>query len=130
MEASKGIISAQYLKDTTDPQWKSDPGYKNWVAFMRTYYPNGSLDDNFNAYGYSAAQTLVHVLKQCGNDLSRGNVMKQAASIKDLSLPMLLPGIKINTSPTDFFPVEQMQLARFDGEHWVLFRELFNASGK
>ena len=130
IEASKGIVSAQYLKDPTDPQWKNDAGYKDWAAFMRKYYPSGSLDDSFNVYGYSVAQTLVHVLRQCGNDLSRANVMKQAASIKDLSLPMLLPGIKLNTSLNDFFPIEQMQLGRFDGEHWVLFGELFDASKK
>jgi len=130
IEAAKGILSAQYLKDVTDPQWKNDPGYRDWVAFMQKYYPGGALDDEFNAYGYTVAQTLMHVLKQCGNDLSRANVMKQAASIKDLSLPMLLPAIKINTSPSDFFPLEQMQLGRFDGEHWALFGDLFDASRK
>jgi branched-chain amino acid transport system substrate-binding protein len=130
VEAAKGILSAQYLKDVTDPQWKNDPGYRDWAAFMQKYYPSGALDDQFNAYGYTVAQTLMHVLKQCGNDLSRANVMKQAASIKDLSLPMLLPAIKINTGPTDFFPIEQMQLGRFDGEHWVLFGDLFDASRK
>jgi branched-chain amino acid transport system substrate-binding protein len=130
VEAAKGILSAQYLKDVTDPQWKNDPGFKGWVEFMQKYYPAGSLEDGFNAYGYTVAQTLVHVLKQCGNDLSRANVMKQAASIKDLSLPMLLPAIRINTGPTDFFPVEQMQLGRFDGEHWALFGEIFDASRK
>ena len=100
VEAAKGILSAQYLKDVTDPQWKNDPGYRDWAAFMQKYYPSGALDDQFNAYGYTVAQTLMHVLKQCGNDLSRANVMKQAASIKDLSLPMLLPAIKINTAWT------------------------------
>jgi branched-chain amino acid transport system substrate-binding protein len=130
VEAAKGILSAQYLKDVTDPQWKNDPGFKAWAEFMGKYYPGGSMEDAFNAYGYTVAQTLVHVLKQCGNDLSRANVMKQAASIKDLSLPMLLPAIRINTGPTDFFPIEQMQLGRFDGEHWALFGELFDASRK
>jgi len=130
VEAAKGILSAQYLKDVTDPQWRNDPGFKGWVEFMQKYYPAGSLEDEFNAYGYTVAQTLVHVLKQCGNDLSRANIMKQAASIKDLSLPMLLPAIRINTGPTDFFPIEQMQLGRFDGEHWGLFSELFDTSRK
>jgi len=130
VEAAKGILSAQYLKDVTDPQWKNEPGFKAWVEFMGKYYPGGSLEDAFNAYGYTVAQTLVHVLKQCGNDLSRANIMKQAASINGLTLPMLLPGIRINTGPNDFFPVEQMQLGRFDGEHWVLFGELFDASRK
>ena len=130
VEASRGILSAQYLKDVTDPQWKNDQGFKDWLAFMQKYYPTGSLEDAFNAYGYSVAQTLVHVLKQCGNDLSRANVMKQAASIKDLSLPMLLPAVRVNTSANDFFPIEQMQLGRFDGEHWVLFGGVFDASRK
>jgi len=130
VEASRGILSAQYLKDVTDPQWKNDQGFKDWLAFMQKYYPAGSLEDAFNAYGYSVAQTLVHVLKQCGNDLSRANVMKQAANIKELSLPMLLPAVRINTSAADFFPIEQMQLGRFDGEHWVLFGGVFDASRK
>ena len=130
VEASRGTLSAQYLKDVTDPQWKNDQGFKDWLAFMQKYYPTGSLEDAFNAYGYSVAQTLVHVLKQCGNDLSRANVMKQAASIKDLSLPMLLPAVRVNTSANDFFPIEQMQLGRFDGEHWVLFGGVFDASRK
>ena len=130
IEAAKGILSAQYLKDVTDPQWKNEPGFKGWAEFMGKYYPGGSMEDAFNAYGYTVAQTLVHVLKQCGNDLSRANIMKQAASINGLALPMLLPGIRVNTGPNDFFPVEQMQLGRFDGEHWVLFGELFDASRK
>jgi branched-chain amino acid transport system substrate-binding protein len=130
IEASKGLISTFYLKDPTDPQWKNDQGYKDWVAFMDKYYPDGNKADVFNVYGYTVAQSLIQVLKQCGNDLSRANVMKQAASLKDLALPMFLPGIKINTSPTDFYPVEQEQLARFDGERWVLFGEIYDASKK
>ncbi len=130
LEASKDLITAQYLKDPTDPQWKNDQGYKDWLAFMKKYYPEGNTEDAFNVFGYTVAQGLVHVLKQCGNDLSRENVMKQAASIKDLSLPMLLPGIKVNTSPTDFYPIEQEQLAKFDGERWVLFGEVYDASKK
>jgi branched-chain amino acid transport system substrate-binding protein len=126
-EASKGIISAFYLKDYDDPQWKDDPGTKEWLAWMKKYYPDGSLHELFNVYAYSVSQTLVQVLKQCGNDLSRSNVMKQAANLKDLTLPMLLPGIKINTGANDFFPIEQEQLARFDGERWVLFGELIDA---
>jgi branched-chain amino acid transport system substrate-binding protein len=130
VDASKGIITARYLKDPTDPQWKNDQGYKDWVAFMQKYYPEGSLQDDFNVYGYSVGQTLAHVLRQAGSDLSRENVMKQAASIKDLALPMLLPGIKVNTSPTDFYPIEQEQLSRFDGERWVNFGEIYDASKK
>jgi ABC-type branched-subunit amino acid transport system substrate-binding protein len=130
LEASTGLITALYMKEITDPQWRNDPGYKDWLAWMKKYYPEGALDDQANAYAYSVAQTLVHVLKQCGNDLSRENIMRQAANIKNLTLPMLLPGVKINTSPTDFAPIEQEQLARFDGERWVLFGELYDASKK
>ena len=128
LEASKGLITALYMKEITDPQWKNDKGYQDWVAWMKKYYPEGALDDQANAYAYSVAQTLVQVLKQCGNDLSRENIMKQAASLKNLELPLLLPGIKINTSATDFAPIEQEQLARFDGERWVLFGELYDAA--
>jgi branched-chain amino acid transport system substrate-binding protein len=130
LEASKGLLTTFYIKDPTDPQWKATPEYKDWLAWMKKYYPEGNIEDGFNVYGYSVAQTLAHVLKQCGNDLSRENVMKQAANIKDLTLPMLLPGIKINTSPTDFYPIEQEQLAKFDGERWALFGEIYDASKK
>jgi branched-chain amino acid transport system substrate-binding protein len=127
LEASRGLITALYMKEVTDPQWRNDKGYQDWVAWMKKYYPEGALDDQFNAYGYNVAILMTHVLKQCGNDLSRENIMKQAASIKDLELPLLLPGIRINTSPTDFAPIEQEQLAKFDGERWVLFGDLFDA---
>ena len=99
---------------------------KEWLTWMNKYYPEGSLHVLFNVYAYCVSQTLVQVLKQAGNDLSRANVMKQAANLKDLTLPLLLPGIKINTSPTDFFPIEQERLARFDGERWVLFGEMID----
>ena len=127
-EAGKGLISAFYLKDYDDPQWKDDPATKDWLAWMKKYYPDGSLHEQFNIYAYCVGQTMVQVLKQAGNDLSRANVMKQAANLKDLTLPMLLPGIKINTSPTDFFPIEQERLVRYDGERWVLFGELIDAT--
>jgi hypothetical protein len=130
LDASKGLLTTYYIQDPTDPQWKNGEGYKDWLAFMKKYYPEGSIEDAFNVYGYSVAQTLVHVLKQCGNDLSRENIMRQAANLKDLTVPMLLPGIKINTSPTDFAPIEQEQLAKFDGERWVLFGEIYDASKK
>jgi branched-chain amino acid transport system substrate-binding protein len=130
LDASKGLITVQYLKDPTDPQWKNDAGYKEWLVFMDKYYPDGNKTDAFNVYGYSVAQTMVQVLKQAGNDLSRANVMKQAANLKDFVVPMLLPGVKINTSPTDFYPIEQEQLAKFDGERWVLFGDIFDASKK
>jgi len=127
VEASKGLITALYLKDYTDPQWKNDKGMLEWVAWMKKYYPEGKLEDGFNIYAYSVAQTLVHVLRQCGNDLSRENIMRQAANIKNLELPLLLPGIKINTGPNDFAPIEQSQLARFNGERWELFGEVLSA---
>ena len=119
-EKSQGIISGAYLKDPTDPQWKDDQGYKDWLAFMRKHYPEGNLSETFNVYGYSVAQTMVQVLRQCGDGLSRENIMKQAASL-NLDLPMLLPGIKVSTTPTDFYPVKQMRLQRFEGKQWVLF---------
>ncbi len=115
-EASRGVLSALFLKDPTDPQWRDDPGYKEWLAFMRAYYPEGSVKDFFNVYGYTVAQTMVQVLKQCGDDVTRANVMRQAASLKDLRLPLLLPGITINTSAKDFYPLEQMELPRFGGQ--------------
>ncbi|MBI2204508.1 MAG: ABC transporter substrate-binding protein [Candidatus Rokubacteria bacterium] len=130
LEASKGLITALYMKEVTDPQWKNDKAYLDWVAWMKKYYPEGALDDQANAYAYSVAATLVQALKQCGNDLSRQNIMKQAASLKNLELPMLLPGIKINTSATDFAPIEQEQLAKFNGEIWQVFGELIDASKK
>jgi branched-chain amino acid transport system substrate-binding protein len=118
---SQGILSTAYLKDPTDPQWKEDPGYKDWVAFMDKYYPDGDKTNVFTVYGYTIPQTLVQVLKQCGDNLTRENVMKEAANLHNLALPMLLPGITVNTSPTDFFPVQQMQMERFNGERWELF---------
>ena len=121
LDNSKGILSTFWIKDPTDPTWKDDAGYKEWVAFMDKWYPEGDKTDNVNAYSYTVAQTLMQVLKQCGDDLTRANIMKQVANIHDLALPMLLPGVQVNTSPTDFYPIKQMQMARFDGERWVLF---------
>lgn len=118
LENSKGILSTYYLKDSTDPTWKNDPGYKGWLAFMDKYFPQGDKTSSFTVYGYTVGQTLVQVLKQCGDDLTRENVMKQAANLKNLELPMLLPGIKINTSPTDYYPLEQMQMQQFTGKDW------------
>ena len=123
-EKAVGLISSVYLKDPTDPAWKDDKAMKDFIAFMKKYYPDGSRDEIFNVYGYAAAQTLVQVLKQCGDDLTRENVMRQAANLKDLEVAGLLPGIRINTSPTDFYPIKQVQLMRFDGKTWVRFGEL------
>jgi ABC-type branched-subunit amino acid transport system substrate-binding protein len=124
LEKSLGIISAGYIKDPTDLQWHDDQSYKEWLGWMRKYNADADVADRFNVYGYSAAQTLVQVLQQCGDDLTRENVMRQAANLKDLQLPMMLPGILINTSSTNFRPIRQMQLQRFDGERWVLFGEI------
>jgi branched-chain amino acid transport system substrate-binding protein len=121
LENARGLISDFYLKDPTDPTWQNDAAFKQWSAFMDQYYPDGDKTNNNIVYAYSVAQSLVEVLKRCGDDLTRDNIMKQAASVKDLELPMLLPGIKLNTSPTDFFPVKQVQMARFNGERWELF---------
>ncbi|MCL2428662.1 MAG: ABC transporter substrate-binding protein [Alphaproteobacteria bacterium] len=118
---AKGILSTQYFKDPTDPSWKDDPAYRQWLAFMEKYYPDGDKTSTFTVYGYLAAQTLVAVLKQSGDDLSRENVMKQAANLKDLELGMLLPGIRINTGPNDFAPLKQMQMEQFNGERFELF---------
>jgi branched-chain amino acid transport system substrate-binding protein len=120
-EASKDIVSDFWLKDPNDPTWENDDGYKSWLAFMNKWYPQGDKNDVNNVYGPSAGATVVHVLKACGDELTRENVMKQAADLHELSLPMLLPGITVNTSPTDFAPVKQVQMARFNGERWVLF---------
>jgi branched-chain amino acid transport system substrate-binding protein len=124
LEASKGVITAQFIKDPTDPVWQNDPGYKDWLAWMDKWYPSGDKKEVFNVYAYSTAQTVVQVLKQCGDDLTRENMMKQAANLHHLALPMLLPGITVDTSPTDWYPVKQEQLARFDGTTWVRFGEV------
>jgi branched-chain amino acid transport system substrate-binding protein len=130
LDASRGLITALYMKEVTDPQWKNDKGFQDWLAWMKKYYSDGALDDQSNAYAYNVAVLLVHTLKQCGNDLSRENIMRQAASLKDVELPLLLPGIRVNTGPSDFAPIEQEQLAKFDGERWVTFGELYDASKK
>jgi branched-chain amino acid transport system substrate-binding protein len=120
-ENANGIISDNSFKDPTDPQWLNDAGYKQWASFMDKYYPNGDKTDQQTVYGYSIAETTVQMLKQCGDDLTRENVMKQAASLHDLELPMLLPGIVANTSATNFQPILQAQMRRFDGQRYVPF---------
>jgi len=119
-EKAVGAVTAAYMKDPTDKIWANDKGYLDWVAFMKQWYPRGNLMDAANVQGYSLAQTIVLVLQQCGDELTRENVMKQAASLKNVELPMLLPGIRLNTSAEDSFPIEDMRLARFDGTTWVL----------
>jgi branched-chain amino acid transport system substrate-binding protein len=120
-ENAQEIISATYAKDATDPQWKDDAGIKNFDAFPSKYYPDGNRTDSSVMTGYNVVRTMVAVLKQCGDDLTRENVMKQAANIKDLEIDGLLPGVKINTSPTDYAPIKQLQLMKFRGERWQLF---------
>jgi ABC-type branched-subunit amino acid transport system substrate-binding protein len=128
LENAKDLVSDFYLKDPNDVTWKDDPGFKEWVAFMDKYYPDGDKTDAGNVYGPSNAATIVQVLKQCGDELTRENVMKQAADLHDFTVPMLLPGIKINTSPTDFSPVKQVQMGRFDGVQWRLFGPLITGA--
>src|SRR5271154_3875092 len=120
-EASEGILSAGYLKDASDPQWANDEGMKKFMAFIDKYMPGANVADANLVYGYAAAETMVQVLKQAGDNLTRENVMKQAASLKDFAPDTLIPGIKINTSATDFAPIEQLQLMKFDGKSWEMF---------
>jgi branched-chain amino acid transport system substrate-binding protein len=129
LEKGIGIISAAYTKDPTDPQWQETPEYKEWLAWMNKYHSSGNVSDAFNVYGYTTAQTMVAVLKASGDNLTRDNVMKQAASLHDLALPMLLPGITISTGGDDYAPIKQMQLQRFDGHSWKLFGQVISASG-
>jgi branched-chain amino acid transport system substrate-binding protein len=129
LEASKGLLSTGYTKDPTDPAWNNDAGKKEWLAFMDKYFPEGDKNSSFTVYGYTVAQTLVEVLKNAKDDLTRANVMKQAASLKNLSHPMLLPGITINTSATDFAPIKQMQMQKFNGERWELFGPIMGDVG-
>jgi branched-chain amino acid transport system substrate-binding protein len=126
MENAQGIISSAYLKDTSDPQWKDDAGMKAFDEFRTKYFPEGNRIDLNLMYGYTVAQGLVHVLKACGNNLTRENIMKQAASIKDLELGGLLPGIKVSTSATDFAPISQLQLMKFKGDKWDRFGEIIS----
>jgi ABC-type branched-subunit amino acid transport system substrate-binding protein len=124
LDKSTGLITALYLKDPVDPQWEKDPGMMRWHAFMKKYMPDANVTDFNYVYGYGAAQLMVMVLKACGDDLSRENLMKQATSIKDAVLDVTLPGIKYNTGPNDYFLVQQLQLARFDGKRWTLFGDV------
>jgi branched-chain amino acid transport system substrate-binding protein len=126
LEKSVGIITSSNVKDVNDPQWASASDVKTYQEFMKKYYSDGNPKDSFNVYGFIQANLLVQTLKQCGNDLTRENVMRQAANLKNVELPMLLPGIKINTSPTDFFPFEQLQMQKFDGKEWKTFGEIID----
>ncbi|CAN5407327.1 ABC transporter substrate-binding protein [soil metagenome] len=121
LENSKGLISTNYGKDPLDPQWKNDPGMKRYMAFMEKYYPDGDKNSNFNTYGYGNAALLVEVLKRCGDDLTRANVMKQATSLSNIESDLSLPGMTISTSPTDYRVNKQLQMQKFNGERWELF---------
>jgi branched-chain amino acid transport system substrate-binding protein len=125
-ENSQGILSASYAKDGADPQWDNDPGMKKFLTFLEKYDPAANKLDGSVVYGYGAAQTMVKVLELCGDNLTRENVMKQAASLKDFAPDTLLPGVEINTSPTDFAPIQQLRMMRFKGENWELFGDIIS----
>ena len=127
-EKGQGMISAAYLMDPTDPEWQSHDEYKAWNAWMDEYYPDGDKSDSFTAYGWSVCHTMVKALEQAGDDLSRENIMAQAANLKNYRAPMLLPGITINTSATDFYPIEQWQLMRLKGNSWERFGDIIDGS--
>jgi ABC-type branched-subunit amino acid transport system substrate-binding protein len=129
LEASKGVISVNYGKDPLDPTWKDDPGMKKYFDFMAKYFPEGDKNSNFNTYGYSTAQLMVHVLKQCGDDLTRENVMKQATNLKNVQLDLALPGILGNTTPNDYRVNKQLQMMKFNGERWELFGPILEDTG-
>jgi branched-chain amino acid transport system substrate-binding protein len=125
-ENAKGIITAQYLKDATDPQWADQADFKEWQAWMKKYLPDANPADSGNVYAYAVSATMRDCLTRCGDDLTRANLMKRAASMHNLEVPMLLPGIKINTSPTDFYPIQSVRLAKFDGTKWSLFGDVLS----
>jgi branched-chain amino acid transport system substrate-binding protein len=128
LENAKDILSSKYVKDPTDPAWKDDPDFKQWLAFLETYFPDADRTSSSTVTGYALTATVVQVLRQCGDDLTRENVMRQAANLRDVKIPMLLPGILINTTVDDYFPIKQMQMGRFTGERWEQFGPVF--SGK
>jgi len=125
-ENAQGILSAAYAKDAADPQWKDDPGMKKFFALLDKHYPEADRLNSSVVYGYGAAQTLTKILEMCGDDLTRANIMKQAANLKDFTPDTLLPGIRINTSAADFAPIEQLQMMRFKGEKWDLFGDVIS----
>ncbi|MDP6353173.1 MAG: ABC transporter substrate-binding protein [Alphaproteobacteria bacterium] len=127
LNKAEGILSTIYLKDPTDPQWADSPDFQAWSKWMDDYYPDGNKGDTFNGYAYAVANTLAHVLERCGDDLTRANLMKVASSITALELPMMLPGITITTGPDDFYPLEQMQMVRFNGVKWEEIGEVLSA---
>ena len=128
MEKGVGIVSSAYVKDPTDTGWNDDPGMRQWRAFMAKYMPDADASDQNYVNSFNSGMVLVQVLKQCGDDLSRENILKQATNLHDLALPMLLPGITVSTSPTDYYPVKRMQLMRWDGKQWVRFGEVLSGT--
>lgn len=130
LEASTGLITADYRMDATDPQWQETDDYKEWSAFMDKYYPDGDKSDSNTTYGYAVCMTLKKVIEQAGEDLSRENIMKEAANLKEVRVPMVLPGILVDTSPTDFYPIEAMQLMKFNGETWERFGDIISAESE
>ena len=125
-QASTGVLSSNYIKDPTDPQWAGSTEHEAWLNWMRRWHPGGDVRDSFNVYAYSVAQTIEQVLRQCGDDLTRDNVMKQAASL-DMALPMLLPGVRVKTSANDYFPIKALQMMRFNGQSWERFGRIYGA---
>jgi branched-chain amino acid transport system substrate-binding protein len=126
-EAGEGVLSAGYLKDASDPQWKDDAGMKKFMAFVDKYMPGANISDANMVYGYAAAQTMVHVLENCGDDLTRANIMKQAASIKGFAPDTLIPGVHVKTSAADFAPIEQLKMMKFTSGKWDLFGDVLSA---
>jgi ABC-type branched-subunit amino acid transport system substrate-binding protein len=129
LEASKGVISVNYGKDPLDPSWKDDAGMKKYFEFMAKYYPDGDKDSSFNSYGYMTTELLIHVLKACGDNLTRENVLKQATSLKNVKLDLLLPGITVNTTADDYRVNKQLQMMKFNGERWELFGPILEDKG-
>ncbi len=127
-EKAVGVVSATYYKDPSDPRWSSDPGIAQWRAIMQKYLPGADLNDAFYVYGYGAIMTMIATLKQCGGDFSRGNLMRQAANLRNVEVPSLLPSIRINTSPTDYHTISQLQLMRWNGKSWDLFGDVLSAT--
>ena len=128
-ENAIGMISARYAKDPNDPTWKNDAGMNEWRDFMAKRMPGADTADSNYVFAYSVSKVMLQVLKQCEGNFTRENIMKQAANLHDLELPTLMPGIKVNTSPTNYRPIRQMQLAKFDGTHWVPFGDVITGAG-
>lgn len=130
LDASTGLITADYRKDATDPQWQESDDFQEWSAFMDKYYPEGDKTDSNTVFGYATCMTLKKVLEQAGEDLSRENIMKQAANLEEVTVPMVLPGVVVDTSPTDFYPIEAMQLMKFNGSSWEAFGDIISAESE